>query len=181
MRLTVILAVFLVAAAGLFAATSDAFQITVTCQYMDLVLRQSASHTSDYTTWALGTKAAGAASDTMSIANHIWVENRSNLTTDFSAFVTSPAPSCSYGTPTAWTPGATTGTDVFQLDLGVGTAGAYPSSFTNIASTVTPGNMYLSTVAAGTSHDLYARFRVPSASSDGCGHTMTVNVVIAAH
>jgi hypothetical protein len=179
-RFIAFISVFLVLAVA-FSATSDNFQITVSCQFMDVTLRQSASHVTDYTTWALGVKAAGAGPDTMPVANHIWVENKSNLPVDFSAFVESPLPSCSYGTPTAWTPGVIPGVDVFQLDLGVGTAASYPASFTNILATTAPGNTYLTAAPAGESHDLYGRFRVPSSSSDGCGHTLTVTIVISAH
>jgi hypothetical protein len=181
-RVTLLLMLGILLSSLAFAANTDNFDIVVTCSYLDVSLRQSGDHGTDYTQWNLGTMAPGAAAEEMSTASHIWVENGSNTTVDFSAFVESPTPApCGYGTATAWTPGATAGTDQFVLDLGVGTDSATPSSYTNITATTLPGDDYLTSASAGTGHDLYASLQVPSSTTDGCQHTLTVTIEIAVH
>ena len=172
----------ILAVSSVFSADSDNFDIVVTCSYLDISLMQSWDHGTPYGTWNLGILAPGAAPVAMTTAEHIWVSNGSNTPLDFSAYVESPVPApCGFGTPTAWTPGVTADTDQFRLELGVGAPDAEPLSYTDITATTAPGNEYLSGADAGVSHDLYTRFTVPTATTDGCEHTLTVTVTISVH
>ena len=166
----------------IFAADTDNFDIIVQCQYLDISLKQSASHTTDFTEWDLGFKAAGDAAEIMPIPGHIWVGNGCNINIDFSAYVSSPVPdACPYGTETAWMAGLLAAENTFDLDFGVGTSSAQPSIFSHISAETAPGDTYATDIPAGTAHDLFARFRVPTSVSDGCEHSLTVTVVATPH
>ena len=160
------------------AADTDQFDIVVQCHFLDISLKESASHTTDFTEWDMGMVAAGSGIDIMPVPDHIWVDNGYNVNINVSAYLSSPTPSaCGYGTATPWTPGSSAGADQFMLDLGIGDASTQPSVWTNITSTSTPGDIYETVIPAGDDHDLYARFQVPTTVSDGCPHTITVYIV----
>ncbi|MFP4459128.1 MAG: hypothetical protein ACLFSQ_06045 [Candidatus Zixiibacteriota bacterium] len=174
--------IVMILVSGLFAADTDNFDIVVTCSYLDVSLMQSSDHGTSFDTWNLGVLAPGAGAEEMTGADHIWVSNGSNTSVDFSAYVDSPAPSsCGYGTATAWTPSPSAGTDQFHLELGIGTASETPTSYTTITSLSAPGETYLTDAGAGIDHELYARFTVPTATSDGCEHTLNVSVMVSVH
>ena len=178
MRSKTAILLLLMFATFLFAADNDYFTITVTVQFLDVSLMQSASHSADYTNWAIGAVAAGATS-TQTTGDHIWVNNNSNIVVSFNAWsYDTTTLSCAYGTPTNWTPAAAPGTNQYQLELGKGGASALPSSWSTIIATTNPGNTYYTASASDEDHDLYARFTTPSASSDGCQHKITVEILV---
>ncbi len=177
MRSVLLLAV-LFALWGIVGAVEDSFTITVTVEWLDISLR-TADDAGDYTNWDLGTVPAGTVDSmtTGSGGNHILVKNNCNVTVDFSAYSTTTVPSCSYGTPTAWTPGTSPGLDTYLLEGGKGDLSTYPTSWTTIDATSAPGNVYASGETPGNDHRFYAKFSTPTSVSDGCQHTITVYIV----
>lgn len=166
--------------AGALLAVEDDFHITVTVDYLEMVLR-GAGCSGDYGTWALdqlGTNTT-ATMTTGGSGDHICVDNGSNVTTDFSAWVTSAAPSaCGYGTPTAWTAGGAPGADTYQLELGYDDDGAdLPLSWTTVTAGVTSGDVFYSSVGGGTNFHLFAQLTTPTSVSDGCPHDIHVRIV----
>ena len=162
-----------------FAADTDDFTITVTVNYVDFSLK-NAGNTADYNEWPIGNVNAGASSEmtTGTGGDHVYVNNGSNLLLDFKAYSTSAAPTCAFGTPTAWSPADPAGTDTYKLELGKGGLDAVPTSYTTILGTDTgSSNLFYSTVSAGESYHLYAKLGVPTVASDGCEHEIVVYIL----
>lgn len=172
-----ILAILLIMAAGaLFAQASENFSITVTVNFIDFALRDSADLV-DYPGWAVGNMNA-AATATMTRPQQVFVKNQSNVALDFSAYSTSAAPAaCGIGTSTAWTPGAAGGADIYRLELGIGTAGALPVTWNTFdgGSVGTADALY--SAAADEDFRFYSRLTVPTTVSDGCQHEIVVYLV----
>jgi len=155
------------------AAVSDTFQITVTCNFISINLRNNGD-TLDYTTWAIGQKAENTAT-TMTQAEGIKVVNTANVATDLSAWVS--------GQAADWTNAASAGTDQYKLemkcfdvtqvspDLSIGT-------FT-ITSTANPGNDIKAGLAATTNQFAYAKFTTPDPTTSGAQQTITVTILSA--
>ncbi len=157
------------------AATSDTFQITVTCKFVSIILKDNAG-TSDYTTWALGSKALNTAS-TMTQAEGIKVVNTSNATTDISAWVSTQAAS--------WTNASAAGSDQYKLEMkSFDASQATPDLSTGttiITGTATPGQTFKSSLAATTDQWAYCKFTTPTVDgSSGTGQTITITVLASA-
>lgn len=183
MRKLVLVGLFaLIAATGLLAQSSDDFTITVTVNYIDFQLMEADSATG-YGNWALGNLNAGGTAEmtTGGGGDHIYVQNHSNVALDFSAYSSSPAPAgCGYGTATAWSPGAAAGVDTYLLEMDKGEATTVPASYTTIDATdMGSADLFYSTLA-GESYHLYTKFTAPTSATDGCEHTITVNVIAVA-
>jgi len=153
------------------AATSDTFQITVTCDFIGIVLR-TYDDGDDYATWAIGQLSAGA-SDTMTEAEGIMVDNTANITTDLSAWVSTQA--------AAWANGAAANTDVYKLEVKAFDATqATPdlsSDTTAITSTSSAGDVFKSSLSATTDQWVYGKFTLPTSTSSGSQQTITVTIL----
>ncbi len=160
-------------------AAEDSFTITVSVEWIDFSLK-TADGTADYTNWNIGMVAPGAV-NTMTTGtggNHILVDNNCNVSVDFSIYSVSAAPgACGRGTPTAWTPGAASGNNIYLLEGGKGAVGALPATWTTFDNTSAPGDVYAASEPPATDHHLYFRFTAPTSVSDGCDHTVMVYVV----
>ncbi len=166
-------------AMGLFAQTTDDFTISVTVNFIDFQL-MTADSSSAYTNWAIGNINAGGTAEmtTGGGGDHIYVDNNSNVALDFSAYSTSAAPGgCGFGTPTAWLPDVTAGVDTYLLEIDKGESGAVPPSYTTIDGVDIGSSDLFYTSSAGESYHLYTQFTAPTSASDGCEHSITVNIV----
>jgi hypothetical protein len=155
------------------AATTDTFQITITCNFISINLRNTGD-TADYTTWAVGQKAENTAT-TMIQADGIKVVNTANAATDLSAWVSTQAAN--------WTNQSAAGTDQYKLemkcfdatqatpDLSTGTA--------TITSTSTPGEDIKAGLAATTNQWAYVKFTTPTSTTSGSQQTITVTILAA--
>lgn len=162
-----------------FSADTDNFTITVTVNFIDFDLR-NAPNTADYTNWPLGNVNPGSVTEmtTGTGGSHIYVRNMSNIALDFKAYSITAAPSaCGFGTPTAWTPGASAGTNIYKLEIDKGELGAVPAVYTTITGTTLGSANEFHTTAAGESYRLYTKFTAPTVASDGCQHTITVYII----
>ena len=182
MKIKLAIGLALLLATFIWAADTDNFTITVTVDFIDFTLKD-AGNTTDYTNWPIGNVNAGSVhtQTTTSGGDHIYVNNLSNVALDFKAYSTSVAPGgCGYGTPTAWTPAASAGTNVYKLELGKGLVGTLPGAFTGITGTTSgTANTYYTTTA-GESYHLYTQLTAPTVAADGCQHTITVYVMAVA-
>jgi len=159
---------------SVWAADTDNFSITVTINYIDISLKESSSHSTDYATWALDNVSAGAVSE-MTSGDHIWVDNQSNIDLDFYAYSESAAPAgCGYGTPTAWVPTGP-GANAYKLELAQGDA-TTPGTYTTIDGTDTGSADLFYNATAGETFDLYGKLSAPTTADDGCQHTVNVTI-----
>jgi len=154
-----------------WADSSDTFQITVTCNYLSINLRNNGD-TADYTTWAIGQKAENTPT-TMTQAEGIKVVNTSNAATDLSAWVSTPA--------AAWTNQNAAGADQYKLEMKCYDATqASPdlsSGTFTITSTSTPGNDIKAGLAATTNQWAYCKFTTPTSTTSGAQQTITVTIL----
>ncbi len=179
MKKTLMILFAMLAAGALYGQASESFSITVTVNFVDFALRDSADLVT-YPGWAIGNLNA-AATSTMSRTQQVLVKNQSNIDLDFKAYSTSAAPAaCGIGTPTAWTPGAASGADTYVLEMGVGTVGAPPVTY-NIYDGTNPAGADL-VFSADPEEDfrLYSKLTAPTTVSDGCAHEILVFVVATA-
>jgi len=155
------------------AATTDTFQITVTCNFLAINLRNYID-SGDYTTWAIGQKAENTAI-VMTEIEGILVDNTSNVSTDLSVWVSTPA--------AAWTNAASAGADQYKLEMK-----CFASSQSNpdlssgtftITSTANPGNDIKTSLAATTDQWAYGKFTTPTSTSSGSQQTITVTILSA--
>jgi hypothetical protein len=150
------------------AATSDTFTITVTCNFLDIVLKDHDG--ADYVTWAVGQQATSAAV-TMTHAQGIQVVNTSNASTDISAWVT---------TTGAWTPDTAAGADKYVLELesfGTVQEPVTMGTPTKITATSSTGTEFKTGLGATTDQFVYGRFTVPSSTTTGAQQTITVTIL----
>lgn len=180
MRNFLIIALFATMAVSvLFAQATDDFTITVTVNYIEFELR-TADDSGDYSLWAIGNVNAGETAEMTTGAggDHVYVSNSSNVPLDFSAYSTSPAPaSCGFGTATAWTPAVAAGVDMYLLEIDKGEVGTVPPTYTTIdGNSIGTSDLFYS-ASAGESYHLYTKFTAPTSASDGCEHSITVNIV----
>ncbi len=155
------------------AATTDTFQITVTCNFLSINLRNTGD-TADYATWAIGQKAENTPT-TMPQADGIKVVNTSNAATDLSAWVSTPAAN--------WTNAASAGADQYKLEMKCFdatqvTPDLSTGTFT-ITSTATRGNDIKTALAATTNQWAYGKFTTPSSTTSGAAQTITVTILSA--
>ena len=158
------------------AANTDAFTITVTVKWMDVTLKLSEAHGTDYTNWAVGAVDAGVMQTMPSSAiGHIWANNGSNIPINLQASVASVAPgACGFGVPTAWTAAGAAGTDIYKLEVATGTATTPTGTWTTVLAA--PTTYTASTVAIAGGQDFFYRLTPPTATTDGCQHTLTVTI-----
>jgi hypothetical protein len=155
------------------AALTDTFQITVTCNFISINLRNY-NDTGDYTTWAVGLQAENTPT-TMTQTEGIMVDNTANIATDLSAWVSTQAAD--------WDNAASAGTDEYKLEMKC-FASSQPSpdlssgTFT-ITSTATPGNDIKTGLAATTDQWAYAKFTTPTSTTSGAQQTITVTILTA--
>jgi hypothetical protein len=170
-RLAVALILCSIMASNVYAATSDTFTITVTCRFIDIVLKMR-DGTTDYTTWAIGAKNEGAEA-TMAQADGIKVVNTSNVATNVSAWVSANSGS--------WSNAASAGADHYKLEMKAFTSDqATPdlsSGTTVITGTSTPGQTVSGSLGASTDDWWYCKFTVPSSTTSGGSQTITVTVL----
>lgn len=164
---------------NVLAQDDESFNITVTCQYIDISLYQSSSTSTTFSQWDIDTVALSTA-DSMDTGdgNHVYIKNNCNITTDYSCYSEeTSAPTCSHGSPTAWSPGGP-GDNQYKLEVGHSAdPSTYPSSWTAIPSDTSPGDLYASGVSAADNKEFFAKFTTPSTISDGCEHSITVHIV----
>jgi len=155
------------------AATTDTFQITVTCNFLAINLRNTGD-SADYTTWAMGQKAENTPT-TMTQSEGIKVVNTSNVSTDLSAWVSVPA--------AAWTNAAAAGANQYKLEMKcfAATQGSpdLSSGTTVITSTSTPGEDIKAGLAATTDQWAYGKFTTPTSTTSGAEQTITVTILVA--
>jgi len=155
------------------AGTTDTFQITVTCNFLSINLRNTGD-TADYTTWAIGQKAESTAT-TMIQADGIKVINTSNAATDLSAWVSTQA--------AAWTNQSAAGADQYKLEMKCFAATqASPDLSTGaftITTTSTPGDDIKTSLAATTDQWAYVKFTTPTSTTSGSEQTITVTILAA--
>jgi hypothetical protein len=158
---------------GVFAATSDTFTITVTCNFMGINLR-TYNDGGDYTTWAIGQQNTSA-SVTMIENQGIMVANTSNIATDVSAWVT---------TTGAWTAAGSAGPDQYKLELkaydATETSPDLGTGSTTITATASTGDEFKTGLAAGISQWVYCKFTVPASTTVGTQQTLTVTLLVSA-
>jgi len=178
MKKLLVAIVFLTIATGVFAQVTRNFTITVSVQYIDIQLR-TADSTAAYANWNIGSVAAASTQTqtTTTAGTHVFVVNNSNAALNFSAYVANSTTDLGYGTVMNWAAGAAAAANVYKLDLGKGSVGSVPTAWQTITATAAPGNTYLTAEPAGTDHRLYARLGIPTSSSDGNQHNITVYVV----
>ena len=158
------------------AADTGAFNITVTCAFLSIVLR-TWDDGGPYSAWDIGTTNLDTTSSMVS-AEGIMVKNTSNVATDLSAYVSAK---------TTWDPAAATGEDKFLLELeDFDLVQADPITFTgNIVSIVdeTPdGNDIKSNLADNDDEWVYGRFTTPTVdNSSGTAQTIEVTLKVRAH
>ena len=156
-----------------YAATTDTFQITVTCNFLSINLRVY-DDSGDYTTWAVGQKAENTAT-TMTEAQGILVDNTSNASTDLSAWVSTQA--------AAWTNAASAGADQYKLEMkcfaATQTTPDLSTGTTVITSTGTPGEDIKTGLAATTDQFAYCKFTTPTSTTSGAQQTITVTILSA--
>jgi len=157
------------------AATTDTFQITVTCNFLAIVLKDYTG-TTDYTTWAIGQQAENTPT-TMTQTEGIMVDNTSNVATDLSAWVSEQA--------TNWTNGASAAENVYKLEMQ-----CFSSSQTNpnldtpvtiTATTEGSANEIKDNLSATTDQWSYAKFTTPTSTASGSQQTITVTIKVATH
>lgn len=174
-----IFVVFLVAAVSWLlipsarAATTDTFQITVTCNFLSINLRTYDDAT-DYTTWAIGQTAENTPT-TMAQTDGIQVVNTANVATDLSAWVSTQA--------TDWTNAAAAGVDEYKLemkcfDASEATPDLSTGTFT-ITSTTTPGNDIKTGLTATTDQWAYGKFTTPTETTSPDEQTITITILSA--
>ena len=155
------------------AATTDTFQITVTCNFISINLRNTGD-TADYTTWAIGQKAENTAT-TMAQADGILVVNTANAATDLSAWVSTEAAN--------WTKAASAGTDQYKLEMkcfdATQTTPDLSTGTFTITSAATPGNDIKTSLAATTNQWAYVKFTTPTSTTSGSQQTITVTILSA--
>ncbi len=155
------------------AAATDTFQITVTCNFISINLRNTGD-TVDYTTWGVGQNAVNTP-ETMIQADGIKVVNTANVATDLSAWVSTPA--------TAWTNGAAAGADVYKLEMKCfdatqATPDLSTGTFT-ILTTATPGDDIKTALTANTNQWAYCKLTTPTSTTSGAEQTITVTILSA--
>jgi len=153
------------------AGDSDTFSITITCNYIDIVL-QAYDGLSDYTTWAIGTQVENTPT-TMTEAQGIKVLNNANMATDLSAWVSTQA--------AAWTNAAAAGANQYKLEMkcfaGTQATPDLSSATFTITSTATPGNDIKTNLAGNTPQWAYCKFTTPTSTTSGSQQTITVTVL----
>jgi hypothetical protein len=156
------------------AASSDTFTITVTCRFLDIVLKTYDGGT-DYTTWAIGAKNEGTAT-TMTEAQGIKLVNTSNVATNITAYVSGQAGS--------WTNAAAAGPNQYLLELKAYDATeATPdlgSGTTAVTSTAGPGESVKASLAATTDQWVYCKFTTPASTTSGAQQSITVTILATA-
>lgn len=153
------------------AAASDTFQITVTCNFISIIL-QTYDGLADYTTWAVGQKAVNTAT-TMTEIQGIKVVNTANVSTDLSAWVSTPA--------TDWTNAAAAGANQYKLEMkcfdATQVAPDLSAGTFTITTTATPGTDIKTALAAVTNQWAYGKFTTPTSTTSGDQQTITVTVL----
>jgi hypothetical protein len=172
--LVTVLVLCYLGAGSAVAATSDTFQITVTCNFISINLRDNGD-TTDYTTWAIGQQATSAAV-TMAQADGILVDNTSNVATNLSAWISTPA--------TNWAAASSAGADEYKLELkSFDATEATPdlsSGTTTITATSSTGDVFKSSLDATTDQWVYGKFTVPTSTTSGAQQTITVTILASA-
>lgn len=161
-------------AGSVAAATSDTFQITVTCDFIGIALR-TYDDGDDYATWAIGQKGVGEAA-TMTEAEGIMVVNTANIDTNLSAWISTEAG--------AWTVGGAAGADTYKLELkAFGSSQVTPdlsADTTAITATSSTGDLFKATLAGSTDQWVYGKFTLPTSTSTGTQQTITVTILASA-
>jgi len=155
------------------ADTTDTFNITVTCNFISINLKNYIN-SGDYTTWALGQKAENTPT-TMTEIEGILVDNTSNVSTDLSAWVSAQA--------SGWTNESSAGADQYKLEMKCFDASQSSPNLSSgtftITSTGTPGNDIKTSLAATTDQWAYAKFTTPTSTTTGSEKTITVTILSA--
>ena len=155
------------------AATSDTFQITVTCNFIAINLRIY-DDSGDYTTWAIGQTAVSTPT-TMGQTDGIMVDNTANVATDLSAWVSTQAAN--------WTNAAAAGSDQYKLEMKCfASSQVTPDLSTGtfvITTTATPGTDIKTGLVALTDQWAYGKFTTPTATTSGDEQTITVTILSA--
>ncbi len=162
------------------AATNDSFTITITVNYIGIVLQDQSA--ADYTTWAIGA-VTGGSTNTMASNNGgvgdqgIQVVNTSNYATDIECWVSNAG---------SWSVGGAPGVDTFTLSakaFDAWQAGPAPDMTAAVAITATasPGADIKTNLASATNTFLYYELGAPTEVSSPAQNTITVTVAATAH
>jgi len=153
-------------------SSSDDFVITITCRYINIVLKDP-NGTEDYTAWNLAIKNEGSINK-MNTSDGIKVVNSSNVAIDLSAWAT---------TTGNWSAGTDAGENTYVIKLDAFTAkqtGTPVSlvSATTITSDSSTGDEFESDIAANNNRWVYAEFTVPTSdTSNGTTQTITITML----
>jgi len=149
-------------------AAADTFTITVTCNFIEVNLRNTVDD-ADYGTWAVGSLATSG-TDTMTDTEGVRaVRGTSSQNTTLQSHVS--------GEATDWTIGGTISSDVYKLEVeGTSAAAAPAMAGTNVLTTTTQ----TITTATNLTADwyLYYKFTAPSATTTGDQQSITVTVTV---
>ncbi len=152
------------------AATTDTFTITVTVNFLEMNLRNTADD-ADYTTWAIPQMAL-AASGPMGNASGVHVDlGTTNTVVDIKTHVSEQG--------VAWTLNATPGTNIYSLIVSGTTTDTAPDWTPSISVTGTTLAI-VEDASPATSNYLYYKFYSPLSVETGAGQTITVTVSIVA-
>lgn len=149
------------------ADTTDTFTITVTCNFIEIVLKDTPG-TSDYTTWALGTVALSNVS-TMTSGQGVRVVLG---TTSQNVDIQSKGATSS---PDSWTIAASAGSNVYKL-ICDGTNEAAVTDFSSATTLTTDYQDINNATATQADRYLYYKFTAPSTVSTGSQQTITISV-----
>jgi hypothetical protein len=149
------------------AAETDTFNITITCQYIEITLKQTDESTS-YDTWAIGTVATSSDNE-MAAGDGIYVDRgTTSINIDLQGKVTTDA--------TDWSIGGSAGADTYALK-GEGTIGSGAVDFSS--ATALDASEYKDIHDAtdvSANHWLYFELLAPTSTTTGSEQTITVTI-----
>jgi len=148
------------------ADTTDTFTITVTCNFIEINLRNTGD-SADYSTWALGTVATSSTTAMTTGDGVKVVLGTTSQTIDIQSHVSNQG--------SAWTIASAAAANVYKMDC-MGTDAAAVPTWTD-ATVLTTSTLDIKDVTSvSTDQYLYYRFYAPTSVITGAEQTITITV-----